>query len=326
MGNFFSDVWDTVGDAATVLFPATMGFLGSGGNPLGGLLGGLNGVGSLLGSAETRRANEANARMQYDFAQNGIRWKVADAAAAGINPLAALGASTYSPSASFVPEGAGETLRSMGQDAIRALNARKTADERRLEFLNVELAEQQVKGSVLDNQYKQSRLNQINSVGTSVPLPDWHTRIMGLDEAVDPEPWMGNGAGGNVDGLNRPKIPVNVSIDESLPLRSPKNQGEMASTIPEVQWGVTRDGGLYPTLPQKLSESMESMGPMEIDRWGSRNVPGIWEKLTRNIDPSKKPPRERWPAGAVDMVFRGSLFNTNRNKGAWYPVYKKRSN
>lgn len=63
-------------------------------------------------AANVRATNEANAlinadqlafgrenmQMQRDFAQHGVRWKVADAKAAGLHPLAALGANVSSPS------------------------------------------------------------------------------------------------------------------------------------------------------------------------------------------------------------------------------------
>ena len=61
------------------------------GSALGSAIGA---VGSLIGG--NIASNNANKQyeMQKEFAQNGIRWKVADAKAAGIHPLAALGAQT----------------------------------------------------------------------------------------------------------------------------------------------------------------------------------------------------------------------------------------
>jgi hypothetical protein len=55
------------------------------------LLGSL--VGGLLGRSAQDRANDAN----IYAAQNQVRWRVADAQAAGINPLAALGMSPVGP-------------------------------------------------------------------------------------------------------------------------------------------------------------------------------------------------------------------------------------
>lgn len=71
---------------------------------------GLNLLGGYLGSKSASDANQSNAELQREFAQHGIRWKVADAKAAGIHPLAALGATTQGPAIAMQDEGA-----SMGQ-------------------------------------------------------------------------------------------------------------------------------------------------------------------------------------------------------------------
>ena len=63
----------------------------------GAVLGG--GVMSSMENREDRLARQAqddkNIALQKEFAQYGVRWKVADAKAAGVNPLAAMGASTH---------------------------------------------------------------------------------------------------------------------------------------------------------------------------------------------------------------------------------------
>lgn len=72
--------------------------------------------------------------MQREFAQQGIRWKVADAKAAGIHPLFALGAQTHS----FTPQSIGSTadssmgdaVASAGQNLGRAAQAAMSFEER----------------------------------------------------------------------------------------------------------------------------------------------------------------------------------------------------
>lgn len=88
-------------------------------------------IGSSMASDSARSQSESNIAMQREFAQNGIRWKVADAKAAGLHPLAALGAQTVG----FQPVAVGDTgigsgLSAMGQDLSRAFRASQTADER----------------------------------------------------------------------------------------------------------------------------------------------------------------------------------------------------
>lgn len=74
-----------------------------------------------------------NAGLQRDFAKQGVRWRVADARAAGIHPLAALGANL--PSASPITVGVDGGLYSafgnaMGQNLSRAAVSRMTGRER----------------------------------------------------------------------------------------------------------------------------------------------------------------------------------------------------
>lgn len=74
---------------------------------------------------------QQNMAMQREFAQQGIRWKVADAQAAGLHPLAALGANT----ASFSPVSVGGSapqmdFSSMGQDLSRAAKAMASSQNR----------------------------------------------------------------------------------------------------------------------------------------------------------------------------------------------------
>lgn len=86
-------------------------------------------AGKLLQSDTDRSAANRNVDLQREFAQQGIRWKVADAKAAGIHPLFALGASTTSFQ-NVVGGGSDYGLPEMGQDIGRAMEAGRTARER----------------------------------------------------------------------------------------------------------------------------------------------------------------------------------------------------
>lgn len=88
-------------------------------------------------NAIAERNAERNIELQKQFAQEGIRWKVADAKAAGIHPLYALGANTtsFSPVSVGSPSGGydsslGSAMASAGQDLSRAINSTRTAPER----------------------------------------------------------------------------------------------------------------------------------------------------------------------------------------------------
>lgn len=88
-------------------------------------------IGGLLSQKGNKDAGEANAQMQREFAQQGVRWKVADAKAAGIHPLYALGASTPTASAAYVGDTSmGNAIANAGQDLSRAWSATRTQPER----------------------------------------------------------------------------------------------------------------------------------------------------------------------------------------------------
>lgn len=90
-------------------------------------------------------ANRQNYEAQKEFAQQGLRWKVADANAAGVHPLYALGAPPVNFSPSFVgatsqSSNPGDSLASAGQDIGRAVAATETNEERALRALTLERA------------------------------------------------------------------------------------------------------------------------------------------------------------------------------------------
>lgn len=69
----------------------------------------------------TQTANDQNAATQREFAQMGLQWKVADAKAAGLHPLSAIGAQGASFSPSFVTDTSkADFSREMGQNLSRA--------------------------------------------------------------------------------------------------------------------------------------------------------------------------------------------------------------
>lgn len=119
---------------------------------------------SLLGGSKDRKAaasaNEMNAELQREFAQNGIRWKVEDAKAAGVSPLFALGAQTHSFSPSLVGKSHDDFSRA-GQDIGRAVDAGRTVTERnraRADALTLERGE-------LENQLLRSQIAKLNQPG-----------------------------------------------------------------------------------------------------------------------------------------------------------------
>lgn len=100
-----------------------------------------------------------NEQTQREFAQHGIRWKVADAQAAGLHPLAALGSQTTSFSPVSVGGDAAKLdLGSMGQDIGRAIKAATTQEER-AERVGRQVGELAVERGSLENEILRAELN-----------------------------------------------------------------------------------------------------------------------------------------------------------------------
>lgn len=137
--------------------------------PWGSIIGAAgNLIGGLMGQDSAKKSREAaidqslmQADLQREFAKNSIRWRVDDAKAAGIHPLAALG----NPGISYAPVSVGgsadmsmpNAIAAMGQDIGRAVNATRTQAERDENFVAATRA-QQLESGRLDNEIKRAEL------------------------------------------------------------------------------------------------------------------------------------------------------------------------
>lgn len=149
--------------------------------------------------ANARRANELSSRqfdsnvaLQREFAKNGIRWKVEDAQAAGLHPLAALGnmPQGFSPSQSVFSSGdpgRGDSFRAlgrMGQDVSRAVMARQTEDERALNALMLEKVKAEI--DMIHSQALESKA-RARQIGLPPPTPSKYQTVKlpdGTSESV----------------------------------------------------------------------------------------------------------------------------------------------
>lgn len=88
-------------------------------------------VGSLIGKDANKDAQSRSYRDTKEFAQKGVQWRVADAQAAGIHPLASLGANVSTPTFNYRDntDYAGAFGRA-GQDIGRAVDAVRSGPER----------------------------------------------------------------------------------------------------------------------------------------------------------------------------------------------------
>lgn len=135
----------------------------------GALIGaGANLLGGLFGRRSSESSGNKNAELQKQFAQKGVRWRVADAKAAGIHPLAALGASLPAGAPAFVGS-SGDWMGAAGQDISRAVQATMTQDERR----GASQFQQAYNAAMLENMNLQNDLlkQRINNAQLPPPMP-----------------------------------------------------------------------------------------------------------------------------------------------------------
>lgn len=211
---------------------------------LGSILGAVGSVASsLLGKSSADKQAEKQARLQKEFAQSGIQWKVEDAKKAGIHPLYALGANTIS----YQPQsigGSGLDLGAMGQNIGSAIDNTRSVGAK-ADALSTSLLATQIEGAKIDNEIKKtelaSKIATTHPTGIRPGLPSEATTGM-LDN-------QGNAI--TVDGptiKNQTRVDVAArSAPHSLPV-----------TAPDVTTSRTALGGYAPSIPPEQAEALES--------------------------------------------------------------------
>lgn len=228
------------------------------------------------------QTNQFNYDMQKEFAQNSLRWKVADAQAAGLHPLAALGASGYSASPSHITAGPDESMgnmaRSLGQNLSRAAQATMTAPEREMNRLNLEKAS-------LENELLRTQINNLKKP-PNPPMP-----------AYSPDFGFG--------GLQTGDIPSGYNSSSRGGSVHPEKRSQTYGYYPDISFAHT-PRGLAPYIPTNLSESYES-DPVGAAMWRWRN-----SILPNFGDTDTKPPLSDLPKGFSDWKY-------NRYRQQWVP-------
>lgn len=136
---------------------------GSIAGPVGSVIGGLIGAaGSLIGTSMSNKASakaqEESNRLQKEYAQNQIQWRVEDAKKAGIHPLYALGAQgiSYQPLQSADVNGIAEAAQSVNRGLSSA-----GMQMQQMAIAQQELATQR---QAIENELLQKQLQQADYV------------------------------------------------------------------------------------------------------------------------------------------------------------------
>lgn len=229
---------------------------------------------SLLGGSMTRGANQEMAQMntalQKEFAQNGIRWKVEDAKAAGVHPLYALGANT----ASFAPVSVGDTsmgttLANVGQDIGSAINRTRTGNEKAAaQLTSLAIDKAGLENDLLRSQI--ARMNQTSSPGmpsgtASGPLAGQGDiqRLPSQIDASDP-----SNISRQAGDINTFRIDTEGGIVPSERMKNAIDDDFIGSTLWHIKNRFSRpplpDGRRWNALAQRY----------EKPSWFNRQIPG----------------------------------------------------
>lgn len=212
-------------------------------------------IGGLINRSSNNSAGDQNAALQREFAQNGIRWRVEDAKAAGLHPLAALGAQTTSFAPSYVGDTSlGNAVAGMGQDISRAYEATRTGRERLAE--RAEVARRQARIDAM-NEKKHSldvqRLELENALlaadlakkqaAPNPPMPDSATAY-----PIKSAPSVG-------------AVRIEPSTAKSSRPGVPSLEASKGPGFVERRIGGTKFGTTIEVPNEELSQGLESMGP-----------------------------------------------------------------
>lgn len=294
------------------------------------VIGDLVGAGmAFLGGRASRRENRRAVReasdRQEEFARHGVQWRVEDAKAAGVGPLAALGMQAVPFSPSIVSDTMGQSMAEAGQGIARAASRSMSAHERamqQLALISAEkgLEESDARISVLRSEAFRN-MQEANEVKTfPVPDPFWDQFGAAASERV-----LGAPEGSVPVGRVTPKAPDVLSA-------APSDVSAMAGVTPlwrqfQLAPGLPIDlpGGVSGDAAEVLESLAESPALMAIvlkhnaDKYGPEwrakamgQVPGwsalkkVWSSLPFVRIWGGSPGKSRPVAGRKFIKFKAS--------------------
>jgi len=197
-------------------------------------------AGGYLGQKSAEKQADKNIALQKEFAQSGIQWKVADAKAAGVHPLYALGASTHS----FAPVSIGtplaDSIGKAGQFLGRAADA-SSSPTTRAAVVSEQAQKLQLDNMALQNQLLASQIARINQAGRSPGVPDagqqWMIPGQGQAPIIEAGKLLaqydGGGPGIQVD-------PWKVQTTNPVGTQEPGSIPDVGYTKTPAGWAVVR--------------------------------------------------------------------------------------
>lgn len=235
---------------------------------------------------EQRNRDSQNEALQREFAQNSIRWRVRDAAAAGLHPLAALGVAPggYAPSGggAYAVGDTGDSgnlarsLGSFGQDVGRQFSQMQTPQEKAFKALQLE-------GMAVDN---------------DIAKMDLASRRKALLESSS---GVGDNAGYTIGG-QPDALMGRIRVHPSLVTSSERGAAQQAAGASPMFDMYKTKRGFLGLLNQKASEATEDdyLAKLGIHIQSLMSGRGGPQVMTSNF---KSRPGHRWAYGGPLMGY-----------------------
>lgn len=243
---------------------------------LGSIISAISGLaGGIFGQNKQEKMAEKNIQLQKDFAQQGIRWKVEDAKAAGIHPIYALGAPTTSFSPVSVGDSLGPGIRQAGQDIGRAINSTSSPSQR-MEATATTMAALQVENQGLQNEMLKSQIARMRQ-NQNPPLPDADQRY-------------------GIPGQGATAQPSAISEKTERSGWDPSNPSTESHAIADTGWARSTDG-TWALIPGKdVKNRIEDMSWYETQHWIRNTGDALLDSFTARgtKGPFPPPPGEKW--------------------------------
>lgn len=269
-----------------------LGGLGQVAGGAAGLFGGGGNNGSL--AAQTQNALD-DRNWQREVFYNQIRARTADAKLAGIHPLYALGAPSFSPSPTAIYGGdsgggadVGSAFRNMGQGLERAIAAGQTKEERVATAFEIRRQQQQLEYGDLQNELLRQQINK-----TANPAQ------------------LGPGLPANV-GDGRVEVKPNEIISAD-----PRAAHKTAGQHPGTEYVRMPDGGMMPTPAKPLNIDEVSSPGWLTWMWQNKLLPFFDSNVGRPSDRDLPPGAYRWQyhMGTWHPIYHQDVINRSRGQG-----------
>lgn len=232
---------------------------------------------SAIGAGLSYFRGKQQDKLQKQFAQKGIQWKVNDAKAAGIHPLYALGAQTHSYAPSTVGD-AGPLVAQAGQDISRAIDTTRTSSQK-VDAYTKTVQALSLRKMGLENELLSAQIAKINQT-MSPPMA-------GADRML-------------VDGQTQSGLILEKPMERQA--RAPGRPFQEAGAVPDLGYSRT-ETGWAPTFSQDVKQRLEDDWPGVI-AWNIRNRLGPSFQLNRQPPDVPLKPGHIWMFNPYKMEYQ----------------------